>query len=662
TGPTGTATSTATSTSTATATGTATSTPTVTGTPGPICQDTYDPAGDLHSAKVIQPNAPQTHVLCPAGEEDWVYFGGLAGKVYTIDISQMDNGLDLSLGLYDSNGNLLAFNDDFPRNNDPTDLKPRIQSYRVTANGLYYVRIRDSAGGGGLGLTYTVVLNGESYGPTPTQIAELCTDLYEPDGLPEQARLMGIREVEKNNKLCPSGDADWTKMFMKVVATYRIRTDSHSLPGADPVMVLADRDGTTILDFNDDSNNTLDAQIDFSPPVDGFYYVQVKNVGDIGNQFISYDLYFEQLNVSGGTSPTVGATATTAPATQTATTTGTVGTPTATPTGTIGTPTSTATSTATGTAGTGTPKVTVTPCASPTPYPAPTPTQTAQPCERTSAAAAMPGLKGLPPFINGPAKQFIDPAMQQVWARTDQVVASQQTPRTWIWGPAGLWGRVELYHEANGGARQVQYFDKARMEITDWKRDRANPWFVTNGLLVQELVDGRIQIGDNQFVQNVPANIPVAGDEGDTGGPTYASFSHVLGRSADRTGATVNTSLQHDGRTGVAAAQPGADLVHYVPETGHNVPRVFWDFFAAHGPVGDGSHEDQLVDWVFAMGYPISEPYWTHVRIAGVERDVLVQAFQRRVLTYTPTNPTGWQVEMGNVGRHYFLWRYHAQP
>ena len=45
-------------------------------------------------------------------------------------------------------------------------------------------------------------------------------------------------------------------------------------------------------------------------------------------------------------------------------------------------------------------------------------------------------------------------------------------------------------------------------------------------------------------------------------------------------------------------------------------------------------------------------------RQCGVDHDVLVQPFQRRVLTYSPDNPSGWQVEMGNVGRHYYLWRY----
>ena len=40
----------------------------------------------------------------------------------------------------------------------------------------------------------------------------------------------------------------------------------------------------------------------------------------------------------------------------------------------------------------------------------------------------------------------------------------------------------------------------------------------------------------------------------------------------------------------------------------------------------------------------------------------LIQAFERRVLTYTPANPAAFQVEMGNVGRHYYLWRYGNGP
>ncbi len=35
-----------------------------------------------------------------------------------------------------------------------------------------------------------------------------------------------------------------------------------------------------------------------------------------------------------------------------------------------------------------------------------------------------------------------------------------------------------------------------------------------------------------------------------------------------------------------------------------------------------------------------------------------MQLYERRVLTYTPTNPEPYKVEMGNVGRHYYSWRY----
>jgi hypothetical protein len=34
------------------------------------------------------------------------------------------------------------------------------------------------------------------------------------------------------------------------------------------------------------------------------------------------------------------------------------------------------------------------------------------------------------------------------------------------------------------------------------------------------------------------------------------------------------------------------------------------------------------------------------------------QLYERRVVTYTPSNPAEFRVEMGNVGQHYFQWRY----
>ena len=47
----------------------------------------------------------------------------------------------------------------------------------------------------------------------------------------------------------------------------------------------------------------------------------------------------------------------------------------------------------------------------------------------------------------------------------------------------------------------------------------------------------------------------------------------------------------------------------------------------------------------YATGYPITEAYWAEVKVGGTYRDVLMQCFERRCLTYTPSNSDGWKVE-----------------
>lgn len=289
---------------TPTASATATTGPTA--TRGPVCRDGFEGDNDFRSARVIDVQTSQERTICPAGDEDWLVFGGVQGKVYTIDVSRMDPGIDLSLELFDSNLNSIAFNDDFfnrdPSNPNPGDIRPRI-TIRIPADGPYYIRVRDTAGRGGVNYFYVIALLDESYGPTPTNVREICQDLFEPDGLPEQARLITSNEIQEDRRLCPAGDADWVTFFGKAGKRYIIYTDSRryrgrnvvngeTQAGADTVMILTDRDGVSLIDFNDDipGGSSLDSQIEFTPDVDGFYFVQVKNTGDIGNQFIRYDL------------------------------------------------------------------------------------------------------------------------------------------------------------------------------------------------------------------------------------------------------------------------------------------------------------------------------------------------------------------------------------
>jgi hypothetical protein len=270
-------------------------------------------------------------------------------------------------------------------------------------------------------------------------------------------------------------------------------------------------------------------------------------------------------------------------------------------------------------------------------------------------------------LFNGPLKSFVDKAFELIWNRSDRPIARQQVTRSWLWGPTGLVARAEGYLQLGGGLRQVQYFDKGRMEINNPNGNRQSPWFVTSGLLVRELISGNMQVGNNEFINRESSDVPLAGDPGDTVGPTYASFVNIINvRSSDRTAATVDQRIMRDGSVVPfnGSGVPAATIAKYIPETGHNIPQVFFTYLTKDDViyVNGRTTKGRVMDWIYTMGYPISEAYWTRATIAGVEQWVLVQPFERRVLTYVPNNPAGWQVEQGNVGRHYYRWRYGAEP
>ena len=262
------------------------------------------------------------------------------------------------------------------------------------------------------------------------------------------------------------------------------------------------------------------------------------------------------------------------------------------------------------------------------------------------------------------AADVTNPSFARTWARTDKPVAELAVSRTWMWGPNALTDPLlEPYAESPGGSRFVQYYDKSRMEISDPKSDHGSPWFVTNGLLAKEMITGQLQVGNDSFTASGPAPVNIAGDAGDPTGPTYATFSGLLGYAPIPLGWTVIQTVDRAGTVGdnVNLAAYGVGTAILVPETNHTVASVFWDFMNATGLIYDGATNVDgrpFENPFHGTGFPLTEPYWTRVAVGGVERDVLVQVFERRVLTYTPDNPEGWKVEAGNVGQHYYAWRY----
>jgi ABC-type transport system substrate-binding protein len=263
------------------------------------------------------------------------------------------------------------------------------------------------------------------------------------------------------------------------------------------------------------------------------------------------------------------------------------------------------------------------------------------------------------------APNFANSNFRQLWEYSDKLVDEIPNPgRGFTWGPNSFAVLQEDYQEGVGGKRQVQYFDKSRMELATDGRT------VTNGLLTKELVTGQQQVGNSAFVSRTPAITPVAGDSDNANAPNYASFKNVItsqpgeNTAPDKNNQIVNSAIDKAGNVTTLTNPPAQVTIgYYEPLLGHNVPTVFLDYQNIVGRVWNGSaytngrvYTDNPTANVF--GLPISEPFWIKAKVGGVEKDILTQLFERRVLTYTPSNPDPFKVEMGNIGQHYYQWRY----
>src|SRR5205085_5069241 len=141
----------------------------------------------------------------------------------------------------------------------------------------------------------------------------------------------------------------------------------------------------------------------------------------------------------------------------------------------------------------------------------------------------------------------------------------------------------EAYTESPLGRRLVQYYDKSRMEINNPGGNTDDPYYVSNGLLVTEMVSGEIRVGNEAVITaSVPCTIPVAGDprKDNPLTPGYAALAGVASlhgehQAPNRTGQPVNEAINVNGTVSSDAAHAGlAQYASFVPQTGHNIPNV----------------------------------------------------------------------------------------
>ncbi len=153
----------------------------------------------------------------------------------------------------------------------------------------------------------------------------------------------------------------------------------------------------------------------------------------------------------------------------------------------------------------------------------------------------------------------------------------------------------------------------------------------------------------------------MAGDADDPNGPQYATFRTLLSATPRALNAIVTERVSRNANVtndpGLSGQSINVGFVDNV--TNHGIATPFWEFMNSSGIVyenGQFVQANLFVDPFFATGRPITEAYWADVLVGGTSKLVLIQCFERRCLTYTPSNSPEWRVEMGNIGQHYSEW------
>jgi hypothetical protein len=180
----------------------------------------------------------------------------------------------------------------------------------------------------------------------------------------------------------------------------------------------------------------------------------------------------------------------------------------------------------------------------------------------------------------------------------------------------------------------AQYYEKAVVEdhASDAGIGPNSPYRYQYGLLVDQLHQAQV-------------NLPIGGDVSSL---TYAGL-HIY---ADKS----NLVPPPPGYTGNVYKYPDGTV--FIPFTadlsagpGHTIWPQFWPYMNRRDLFPGG--------WLNDIGLPITQPIQAKVTknfaTGPVERTIIVQAFQRTILTYDPANPPDWQVERANIGTDYYV-------
>ena len=152
------------------------------------------------------------------------------------------------------------------------------------------------------------------------------------------------------------------------------------------------------------------------------------------------------------------------------------------------------------------------------------------------------------------------------------------------------------------------------------RRRQDNPFYVTNGLLTVELVTGKLQVGDNQFITAAPQRsrwprTPTIRPRQ----PTPLRQAH--GQAPDKMGAARSADRQGRQRHQLQASRlPLRNIAYYEPTDRAQYSAGLLGLPEPAAPstrMARLYYADLSCPGSMRPGFPISEPYWAKVKIAG---------------------------------------------
>ncbi len=231
--------------------------------------DPYEPNDQPNEATAMNVGETVEGILYASSGNDVDYYAltVTAGESYYLNTEKLSGSADLTLTVFDSNGNEIAGNDD-----NQSFTHDALVIFTAPDNGTVYVRVADASGGSSPFNAYALdVASGPTAEVEPNGDASVSgTSISGVDFSNAQTVTLG---QALSAAIDPSGDDDVFAVAMSSGTTLVVDAETVDSGAPDTMIAVYDESGTQVA-FNDDFTGR-ESRLSYQVPADGIYYVLV---------------------------------------------------------------------------------------------------------------------------------------------------------------------------------------------------------------------------------------------------------------------------------------------------------------------------------------------------------------------------------------------------